>query len=150
MNRVMDEWSMFKGSHSNTLLIGSDEAAEAAVAQHRRYLRAPIVDWHPRTTSEPAVSEGTLVIRDVDTLDRSQQEQLFNWLDRHAGSVQVVSIAESSLFALVEAGAFLEKLYYRLNVVCLSLAADNNRRAVPQAGPFVSAQSESEVPQLAM
>jgi hypothetical protein len=150
VNRVIDEWCMFKAVHPNTLLIGSDEAADAVIAQHLPYLRAPLGDWRPRAAPEPEISAGTLVIRDVDTLDAAQQEHLFDWLDRHSGGVQVVSVTETPLFPLVAAGAFLDKLYYRLNVVCMPLSSDDDTRGARRTTPFVAAHVESEVPQLTM
>jgi hypothetical protein len=141
---------MFKAAHPNALLIGSEEAADAAIAEYLPFLRAPLGDWRPREVAEPGISAGTLVIRDVDTLDRSQQEQLFDWLDHYAGRLQVVSVTETSLFPLVAAGAFLEKLYYRLNVVCLPLSSQPDTRGIRPTTPFVAAPTESEIPQLTM
>jgi hypothetical protein len=90
------------------------------------------------------------VVRDVDTLDRAQQAQFFAWLDRCAAGVQVISVTEAPLYSMVLAGAFLEKLYYRLNVVCLPLSSQSDAPAVDQAFPFLTAQPESLLPQLVM
>jgi len=151
VNRAIDEWSILKTERPNTLLIGSDADTNAVLSQHLPYLRAPIVDWRPRTAGAPTVAAGTLVVRNVETLDRLQQEQLFAWLDRYAAGVQVISVTESPLFSLVLAGAFLEKLYYRLNVVCLPLSSHSDAPAAGQTLPFLTAQEDdSAVPQLVM
>ena len=149
MNRAIDEWFIYRTAHPNTLLIGSQEAAAAAISQHLPDLRAPLAHWTPRSSSAPIASAGTLVIRDVDTLDRTQQDQLFDWLDRCAGNLQVISITESALFPLVEAGAFLEKLYYRLNVICLSLTAHGDTRT-SDSSRFVAAHADADTRQLTM
>ena len=129
---------MLGTARPNTLLIGSEAAADAVIAHRLPYLRAPIVNWHPRVAVEPGIVSGTLVVRDVDTLDRAQQEQFFAWLDRYAAGVQVISVTESPLYSAVLAGAFLEKLYYRLNVVCLPLSSP--APSVGQTVPFLTAQ----------
>lgn len=70
----------------------------------------------------PPTATGTLVIWDVDTLDRTRQEQLLTWIESHAADVQVISVAERPLFPLVLCDEFLDALYYRLNSVCVALA----------------------------
>ena len=150
MNRTTNEWSMFETAHPNTLLIGSEAAVNAVITEHLPYFRAPIVDWHPRAAEEPTIAAGTLVVRDIDTLDRAQQHQFFAWLDRYAAGVQVISVTEAPLYSMVLAGAFLEKLYYRLNVVCLPLSSQSDAPAVGEAFPLLTAQPESLVPQLVM
>jgi DNA-binding NtrC family response regulator len=71
----------------------------------------------------PQPRDGTLVLLDVERLDREQQAQLDRWLERfdERGRVQVVSAGSAPLFSLVETGAFLPDLYYRLNVVRMDL-----------------------------
>jgi predicted naringenin-chalcone synthase len=60
----------------------------------------------------------TLVVYDVDTLTRHQQRALNHWIAWNGGT-QVVSTATKSLWPLLQAGAFDEALYYRLNVVMI-------------------------------
>ena len=96
------------------------------------------------------MATGTLVIREVDTLDRAQQEQFFAWLDRYAAGVQVISVTDRPLFPLVLADVFLEKLYYRLNVVCLPLSSHSDTPAAHPTYPFSAAHAENAVPQLIM
>jgi DNA-binding NtrC family response regulator len=71
---------------------------------------------------------GTLVVWDVDTLDRMQQEQLLAWMQSHASDLQVISLGERPVFPLVLREEFSDRLYYRLNMVCLTLA---NNLSVP-------------------
>jgi hypothetical protein len=58
-----------------------------------------------------------LMIGDVSTLTFPQQLEFFDWLDRFADVVQVVSLTSTPLWPLVEQGRFFEDLFYRLNVV---------------------------------
>jgi hypothetical protein len=117
----IDEWSFLRHAHPHTLLIGSAARATAAVARLRRDLRTPLVHWHPSAVAEPPQTTGTLIIWEVDTLDRTQQELFLMWMDRQV-DLQVISVARDPVFPLVLEGAFLDTLYYRLNIVCLQVS----------------------------
>jgi len=115
-----DDWSILLAGHPNVLLIGSPMKLEAALTRLVPHLRAPLVHWHAQSRADPPrTSTGTLVLWDVDTLDRAGQQHLLSWMENHRGATQVVSIAQRSLFSLVTRDAFLDTLYYRLNVLCL-------------------------------
>ena len=64
---------------------------------------------------------GTMVVRHVDTLVQEDQRRLLDWLERAAGVTQVISTASAPLLPSVEAGAFMQSLYYRLNTIYLDL-----------------------------
>jgi hypothetical protein len=67
----------------------------------------------------PADRKGTLVLERVETLTLRQQINLYDWLTAGHGSPQVVSLTEQTLEPLVAEGAFLEALFYRLNMIRL-------------------------------
>ena len=48
---------------------------------------------------------------------------LLDWLEAAAGRMQVVSTTPATLLPHVQAGAFIEQLYYRLNTVCVDMSA---------------------------
>jgi DNA-binding NtrC family response regulator len=66
---------------------------------------------------------GTLVLRDVDCLKPVEQVQLLEWLQQNDFALQVVASTSVPLLPRVATGAFLDSLYYRLNVLYLDLAA---------------------------
>jgi sigma-54-interacting transcriptional regulator len=102
----------------NVLIDGPARDADQTFERMRPYLRTPLATWAPRETPWlPTGTFRTLVIRDVDSLNPSQQESVARFISRAAGRVQVVSIAGTPLFPLVTCGAFQEHLYYRLNTV---------------------------------
>jgi hypothetical protein len=128
----LDEWSIFQGAHPHVLLVGPGASAKAAIVRLLPYLRAPVVHWHPGAVAEPTQpAKGALVIWDVDTLDRIQQRLLLAWMDSHAADVQVISVGERPVFPLVLREKFLDTLYYRLNMVCLTLANNLGAADVP-------------------
>jgi hypothetical protein len=114
----------------NVLIDGPARDADLTLEQMRPYLRTPLATWAPRDTPRlPTGTFRTLVIRDVDSLNASQQERVARFISRAAGRVQVVSIAGTRLFPLVTCGAFQEHLYYRLNTVLLEHPAAQPRRS---------------------
>ena len=102
----------------NVLIDGPARDTERMFDRLRPYLRAPLATWAPRETRwVPTGTFRTLVIRDADSLNATQQESVARFISRTAGRVQVVSIAGTPLFPLVTRGVFLERLYYQLNTI---------------------------------
>ena len=71
--------------------------------------------------SRSSLPPGTLVFRDVDSLDADGQALLFDWLESAGAERQIVSTAAAPLLPLVDAGAFDSRLYYRLNTIYIRL-----------------------------
>ena len=67
----------------------------------------------------PAERTGTMVLNDVGSLGLQDQIQLLEWLATACGRTQVVSTAPAPLLPQVQAGGFIDTLYYRLNTVCV-------------------------------
>jgi hypothetical protein len=111
-------------TYPHILLVGPHAAADRAVGLMRPHLRRPIVSWSPRDASTlPTECRGTLLIPAIDAATSEQQSHLCTWLDARTGIVQVLSISVTPLFPLVTDGAFLDRLYYRLNQVYVDLSA---------------------------
>ncbi len=66
-------------------------------------------------------SVGAIVVYDVDTLTRDEQYALYGIAGN--GRTQIVSTASKLLQPMLQAGAFNERLYYRLNVVTVDLTS---------------------------
>lgn len=107
----------------NLLLMGSDRLIEEALLRLMPDLLAPIHTW---TAPDPlelpsAVQAGTLILREVGELGPADQCRLAAWLEASGGRTQVISTTTSRLLRRVDAGSFLDSLYYRLNVVCVEI-----------------------------
>jgi hypothetical protein len=104
----------------NLLLIATDVDPRDVVDVLRCDCPAPIVTWAPgELLVLPEVAHsGTLLLEDLSALALEDQRRLYGWLDASTGWMQVVSITSRSLLPAIQAGAFLEMLYYRLNIVC--------------------------------
>jgi Sigma-54 interaction domain len=102
----------------NVLLAGNAGEVERTFDRMLPYLRLPMAFWMPRQTPNvPTTRCQTLVVRGVEELDDTQQEQLLTHVTRTAGETQFVTISTAPLLPLVSRGVFLDRLYYQLNVV---------------------------------
>jgi hypothetical protein len=88
-------------------------------------LERPLATWcsGERLVLPPDASARTMILRDVGALTLNDQRRLLDWLERAAGHTQIVSTTPGPLWPRVEAGAFNDILYYRLNTVCMDATA---------------------------
>ena len=113
---LMDDWRYLLSSRANVLLEGPDRAIVRAVAVLSPHLRPP-VQTCPRWGHQTVACEGTLILRDVETLSAPDQQNLLLWLDEAGARVQVISVSSTPLFRRVLEEGFLDALYYRLNIL---------------------------------
>lgn len=109
---------------ANVLLVGAEPTLTELVCSFWSTFDEPIMIRRSADPLQlPLGSEaiGTLIIHGVETLTDREQQDLRDWLVVRNGRTQVVSTASASLLPMVEAGAFNDSLYYRLNVVCIDL-----------------------------
>ena len=117
----------------NLLVVGPEDAVEEVLVLVRadgtqdgaRGDGALMAHWRPGNpfVLPPPTSHGRLIVHDVDTLVHGDQHRLLEWLEQACGRIQVVSTASASLMPLVDAGVFMQTLYYRLNTIYLDLTA---------------------------
>lgn len=111
------------GLRPNTLLVCSPGWGDAFAQMAMCVAADPF--WYCPLPGElvlPTTSGGTLLLNDVARLRRDQQVQLMEWSER--GDAQIISLTELPLYANVRSGDFLERLYYRLNIVRLDVDHD--------------------------
>ena len=110
---------------ANLFVVGDDDVVARLITSLGPSLATPIFVRHRgerlrlSPTSPPV---GTIVVYDVDTLRRDEQHALYHWMARN-GRTQIVSTASKFLQPMLQAGAFNEGLYYRLNVVTVDLTS---------------------------
>jgi len=97
---------------------------DAAIASLMKWCEQPFhICSLPGPLELPAVKKGTLFLKDVSHLTLAQQIALNDWIDCGRGDLQIVSATDTRLWPLVEAGDFLECLFYRLNLITLEAKA---------------------------
>jgi hypothetical protein len=118
-----EEWRVARGGTASLLLAGPNAVVEAILDALRPHFREPVEVWNPGSglVLSPDGGTGTLILRDVSAMPRDDQHRLCDWLAVTAGRTRVVSTTRQPLFPLLEAGTFVETLYYRLNVLCFQL-----------------------------
>jgi hypothetical protein len=114
------EWRSVCAWRHNVMLEGPAQATDNLLRLLGPHLHAPAVRTCGRVPlALPAVGCGALVLHDVSALDSREQAALASWLD--AGGTQVVSTTAHPLLPMIADGVFDEALYYRLNVMLLSI-----------------------------
>jgi Protein of unknown function (DUF2934)/Sigma-54 interaction domain len=106
----------------HVLLIGPPSITSVLLDAMRPALRQPVVERVVDVASLP--DEGTVILRNVESMDARGQRDLYMW--RESSAARVVTICEAPLYARVTDGEFSSDLYYRLNILTLvvnSLAA---------------------------
>jgi hypothetical protein len=128
------EWLILRSHRPNVLVTGSVDLIDAVLDTLRPELRCPIHEWSPERTLPRGIDWNTLLIRNVGALSMPQQCELLTWMEEHASRpIQIVSTSPFELLRLVYDGAFLDRLYYRLNTVRLDALT-----LTSQAGTFCS------------
>jgi transcriptional regulator of acetoin/glycerol metabolism len=109
-----------EGHRPNLLVLCTGRTQDAVIASLMTSCAAPFhLCTLPGPLQLPVVRKGTLFLNDAAAMTLSQQIALNDWMGRGSGDVQIISVTSEPLWPLVEQGAFLEGLFYRLNVICL-------------------------------
>jgi hypothetical protein len=118
-----DDWSMLQGRHPNVLVTGPRAATRAFIVAITPSLRSPIRLLDCTGRLDLPTESGTIVLKDVDALSRHEQERLTQWLDTaQPPAWQMIALTTIPLYHRVQTGAFLDALYYRLNIVHLEVS----------------------------
>ena len=121
---VISDEGLARFTELNLLIMGDDDVVARFVTSLWPYFSAPRVvrrrgeQLRPLPTSQPA---GTILVYDVDTLTREEQDALHRWATAGNNRTRVVSTTTQSLLPVMETGAFNDDLYYRLNVLTFDL-----------------------------
>jgi len=115
----VDAYSLAQ-SRANALIIGDRLAVMRVLGVIWPSLKKSIRWVDGNRLSLPLEPGGTLILEEGDRLSDSDQADLLEWLNDHGPSVRVLTTASRPLFPLVEAGSFLDSLYYRLNHVVVA------------------------------
>jgi transcriptional regulator of acetoin/glycerol metabolism len=117
-----DAYSM-KMPPVNVLLTGGHAATREVLARLLGDVKAPILAWYPgeRLALPRDPRAGIMILHEVCLLPDDDQRRLLAWLETRPRRIQIVSTTSKPLHAHVEAGAFDDTLYFRLNTVRIDL-----------------------------
>jgi hypothetical protein len=116
------EWGAVAYQRRNVLLEASSETAAQLLEALGPHLRTPVHEYRPGLRPPmPQPTEGTIILKEVANLTPGEQALVLKLLTERNQTLQVVSTSSEALFPLVERGIFDDALYYRLNVVRLTI-----------------------------
>ncbi len=115
---LAETWRGLLAGCPNVLLVGADTIHQQTLKALLEASRPPLFWCDGAQFALPTDSVGTLVLRNPAALSSDAQHALLNWATDHA-DVQIVTVSPGPLYPLVQAGTFLDDLYYWLNVVTI-------------------------------
>jgi hypothetical protein len=116
-----EEWRVLATARPNLLLVGDAVVTSKILRALRPMLQEPVWVTAAAPLSLPSSSQGTLVVQDGASLAAADQARLLQWLSDHQPGVQLVTTTPTPLLPFVLRGAFLDTLYYCLNVMYVEL-----------------------------
>ena len=120
-----DECFLARAVRLNLLLIHGNRVVQDILELFLYGRHELVASWRPgqRLVLPPVARLSTLILHDVGALSFDDQQRLVEWLERAAGRTQVISTSKSALLPRVDAGTFVDTLYYRLNAIALDPVA---------------------------
>ena len=122
-SQLWEDCRLARAARANLLIIHGTGAPQDFLEWLTLDLQKPIATWctGERLVLPPVERTRTMILQDVGALTDADQHRLLDWLDRARGRTQVVSTTPAPLLPRVQAGTFLGRLYYRLNIVCIDV-----------------------------
>ena len=133
-----DDWCLIHEFRANTLIVGPEDLTRTALGELRPLLAEPVITVSAMAPGPIAPPEGgTFILSDVWCLSLPDQHRLLAALDGRSAAMHVISTTTSPILAQVLRHAFLETLYYRLNVLYFELGVPQQAaaRAIPATRP---------------
>jgi hypothetical protein len=122
-DHLMVDVSALAQHRANTLIIGDPCIVGRVLSAVWPSLKKS-VQWMTGTRLVlPVETGGTLILEEGDGLNGRAQADLMGWLDGRGRSVCLVTTSMRPLYPLVDAGLFLEALYYRLNQMLIEVGS---------------------------
>ena len=118
-----DECFLARAVRLNLLLIHGNRIVQDIIELFLYGRHELVASWRPgqRLVLPPVARLSTLILHDVGALSFDDEQRLVEWLERAAGRTQVISTSKTPLLPRVDAGTFVDTLYYRLNAIALDL-----------------------------
>ena len=120
-----EPWGVVVANRIPVLVTGSDVSIGAFLDELEPLLAAPLtyIDCESALSLDGLTNGGTVVLRHLDRCGLAAQRELMECLHLRPLGAHVIGTSSQSLFPFIATGAFLDVLYYRLNIVYVELAA---------------------------
>jgi hypothetical protein len=118
---ALQEWSALLHHHPNMLLEGNESDLEETLVALKKDFYPRLVSWvETDSVFDPGVY-ASIIVREVARLPASSRDGLHRWLASASRPIQVITTSSIPLFPLVERNEFPAGLYYRLNMIRLTV-----------------------------
>jgi len=116
-------WGMIVDNRFPVLVTGTDVSIRAFLGELEPLVAAPLtyIDCGSPLSLNGLANDGTVVLLHLDRCGLAAQRQLMEWLHLRPLGTQVIGTSSRALFPLTATGAFLDMLYYQLNIVYVEL-----------------------------
>jgi hypothetical protein len=112
---------MLRQGQARALVIGTERATRAVIRALHADFWSPVLNVRAGARLTLPENDGTLLLHNVSALDTADQDRLFQWLNVTRRGVSVIAVSPKPLFPMVQRGAFLSDLFYRLNVIVIDV-----------------------------
>jgi glutamate racemase len=112
---------MLRRGQARALVVGTERATGAVLRALRADFSAPVFNVRAGSPLTLPETPATLLIHDVSALDTADQDRLHRWFHLTPPGISVIAVTSEPLFPLVERGAFLADLFYRLNLIVIDV-----------------------------
>jgi hypothetical protein len=127
----------------NVLCLGTTKQASDFIAGLLPSLAEPIVLFDAADSLQLREPIGTLILANATEMSMAQQVDLLARLEDSLQRTRLITTVGRPLFPEVEAGRFLDALYYRLNTILLDFrepsVQHSERPGQPRSEPFPDA-----------
>jgi hypothetical protein len=112
---------MLRDGQARALVMGTERATGAVLRALQADFGSPVLNVRTGGRLTLPETPATLLIHDVSALDAAGQDRLFQWLTLNPAGISVIAVTSEPLFPLVQRGAFLPDLFYRLNIIVIDV-----------------------------
>jgi transcriptional regulator of aromatic amino acid metabolism len=119
---ALHEWRGLLRHHPNMLLEGNQSDVEATLVALEGDFYPHVMRWGEGAGLPDPGGHATIIVREIATLSPVGRDGFLRWLASVSRPIQVVTTSSIALFPLVERNEFPADLYYRVNVVRLTVS----------------------------
>jgi hypothetical protein len=124
-----DDADLVRAARVNLLFVGPDDVTRDIVDALSPCFRLPMIVGHPGDplVLAPIAQAQTMILHDIGAFGLADQRRLLEWLNGAGGLTQVITTTSRPILPLLNPGAFLDTLYYRLNSLYFEVTARARR-----------------------
>ena len=112
---------MLRQGRARALVVGTERTTGSVLRSLRADFGAVVVNMRAGDPLTLPEARATLIIHDISALNAADQDRLYQWLNLSPPGISVIGVTSEPMFPLVQRGAFLTDLFYRLNLIVIDV-----------------------------